>query len=242
MSKDFKFEPIETHSLVVELTKRLLNYILSGNVRPGEKIPAERPLSEALGVGRSAIREAIKALSVLGILEVRQGYGTYVKQTSSSLLTQSIEWGLLLGEKHTMDLVEARMLFEVDIARLAAQRWEGSELDELRDILARMKNASLSEFVDADVQFHMKLCDMAKNTVLKNVLSSIRTLLRTWIQCVIDKAGETAFSYEDHHAIYLAVSERDPDAAARAMEHHMSDASKRLIEVLREADEADSAS
>lgn len=237
LSNEYKFEPIETHSLVVELTRRLLDYILKGNVRPGEKIPAERQLSEALGVGRSAIREAIKALTVLGILEVRQGYGTYVKQTSSSLLTQSIEWGLLLGEKHTMDLVEARMLFEVDIARLAAQRWEGTELDELRDILDRMKNASLSDFVEADVQFHMKLCDMAKNSVLKNVLSNIRVLLRTWIQCVIDKAGETAFSYQDHYAIYEAVARRDPDGAAKAMEYHMSDASKRLIEVLREADE-----
>ncbi|HEY8528830.1 MAG TPA: FadR/GntR family transcriptional regulator [Paenibacillaceae bacterium] len=233
----YKFEPVETHSLVVELTKRLLDYIFSGNVRPGDKIPAERQLSEALGVGRSAIREAIKALAVLGILEVRQGNGTYVRQTSSSLLTQSIEWGLLLGEKNTMDLVETRMLLEVSIARLAARRWEGSELAELKEILERMKQGTLTDFVDADVQFHLKLCDMAKNSVLKNMLSSIRNLLHTWIKCVIEKAGETAFSYRDHLAIYEAIARRDPEGAAKAMQLHMDDASSRLIEALKEAEQ-----
>src|SRR4051794_40708045 len=95
----FKFEPVEKKSLVIELTTKLMEYIFSGSIQPGEKLPAERQLSESLGVGRSAIREAIKALTVLGILEVKQGYGTYLKRIDSTLLTRSIEWGLLLGEK-----------------------------------------------------------------------------------------------------------------------------------------------
>lgn len=233
--EEFRFEPISKPSIVIELTKRLMDYIFSGKIQPGQKLPAERQLSEALGVGRSAIREAIKALAVLGILEVKQGYGTYLKRLDSSLLTQTIEWSLLLGEKQAMDLVEARKLIEIDIARLAAQRWEPAELEQLRSILERMKDADADQFVEADIQFHLKLAEMSKNSVLRNILSSVRSLLRTWIKFVIDRAGETAFSYQDHHRIFEAVAERDPDKAAEAMALHMEDATRRLVEVIREA-------
>lgn len=124
----------------------------------------------------------------------------------------------------------------MSIARLAAQRWKGNELAELKEILERMKQDSLTDFVDADVRFHLKLCDMAKNSVLRNMLSGIRNLLHTWIKCVIEKAGETAFSYLDHLAIYEAVARRDPDGAAKAMPLHMDDASRRLIAALKEAE------
>jgi len=235
---EYKFEPIQKDSLVVELTKRILDYIFSGSIKPGDKLPAERQLSEALGVGRSAIREAIKSLTVLGILEVRQGYGTYLKRADSTLLTQSIEWSLLLGERQTMDLIEARKEIELTLAKLATERWEGLELEELHQIVEKMKDANLTDFIEYDIQFHLKLSDMARNSVLKDILSSIRSLLRTWIKYVIEKAGETAFSYEDHYAIYKAVAERNAEAAVKAMAYHMDDATKRLIEVLQETEQS----
>ena len=79
----------------MEIARRLLDYFLSGEVEPGERIPSERRLAESLGVGRSLVREALKSLHLLGLLEVRQGDGTYLKRTDSELLPQVIEWGLL---------------------------------------------------------------------------------------------------------------------------------------------------
>jgi len=232
---DFHFEPIQKNSLVVELTKRLLDYIFSGSIKVGQKLPAERQLSEALGVGRSTIREAIKALTVLGVLEVRQGDGTYLKRTDSTLLTQVIEWGLLLGEKQTLDLIEARKVIEIAVCQFAAERGTDEEIEQLQQIMERMKSDP-ANFIEHDVSFHLKLAEMSRNSVLKDVLSSIQSLLRTWIKLVIESAGETEFSYWDHLAVYEAVAKRDPAAAALAMEKHMEDATKRLMKVIQKKD------
>jgi GntR family transcriptional repressor for pyruvate dehydrogenase complex len=230
---NFNFEPIQKNSLVVEITKRLLDYIFSGSLKVNDKLPAERQLSEALGVGRSAIREAIKALTVLGVLEVRQGDGTYLKRTDSTLLPQVIEWSLLLGENQAMDLIEARKVIEISICRFAAERGKDEEIAELKQIMDKMK-LEPANFVELDVSFHLKLAEMSRNSVLKDILSSIQSLLRTWIKLVIESAGDTEFSYKDHSAIFEAVSKRDPDAAALAMERHMTDATSRLLKVIKE--------
>jgi GntR family transcriptional repressor for pyruvate dehydrogenase complex len=230
---NFNFEPIQKNSLVVEITKRLLDFIFSGSLQVNDKLPAERQLSEALGVGRSAIREAIKALTVLGVLEVRQGDGTYLKRTDSTLLPQVIEWSLLLGENQALDLIEARKVIEISICRFAAERGKDEEIAELKQIMDRMK-LEPANFVELDVSFHLKLAEMSRNSVLKDILSSIQSLLRTWIKLVIESVGDTEFSYKDHSAIFEAVSKRDPDAAALAMEKHMTDATSRLLKVIKE--------
>jgi GntR family transcriptional regulator, transcriptional repressor for pyruvate dehydrogenase complex len=239
MNNGFKFEPIQKSSIVVDLTKSLLEYIFSGSIKPGEKLPTERQLQEALGVGRSAIREAIKVLSVLGVLEIKHGNGTYLKKTDSSLLIESIEWGMLLGEKRVRDIIEARQEIEISVVKLAAQRCTEEELKELWEILERLKVSTIEDFVEIDIAFHLKLADMAKNTVFKGILTSIQSLLRTWIKYVIEEAGETRFSYNDHLKIYKAVENKDPKAAVLAMEEHMHDATKRLIAVVENSREYD---
>src|SRR6478672_1154402 len=98
---------------VAEITRKLLDYLFSGHVAPGTRIPSERQLAEALAVGRSSVREAIKSLSVL---DLRQGDGTYLASSGSNLLPQAIEWSLLLGEPRTLDLVEARTQVEIVVA------------------------------------------------------------------------------------------------------------------------------
>jgi len=236
INKGYKFEPVKKDSIVIELTSRLMDFIFSGNIKLGEKLPAERVLSESLGVGRSAIREAMKALTVLGILEVRQGDGTYLKKADSTLLSQAIEWGLLLGERKTMDLIEARKVLELSIVRFAAQRCEDHELQELKEILDSMNGSTIAGFVEIDIAFHLKVAEMSKNSVLMDILVSIQSLLRTWIKLVIESEGSTSFSYQDHYDIYEALTRRDAEASAAAMEKHMEDATKRLIAEIEKAE------
>ncbi|MEH7117046.1 FadR/GntR family transcriptional regulator [Neobacillus vireti] len=233
-TNQFEFEPIKKDSLVVELTKRLLDYIFSGSIQPGEKLPTERQLQDALNVGRSSIREAIKVLNVLGIIEVRQGDGTYLKKLDSGFLLESIEWGLLLGERNLIDIIEARKVIEVSIVKLAAERGTEEEIKELWTILESLKESSTEEFVEIDVAFHLKLAEMARNTVFRSIFLSIQSLLRTWIKLVMKDVTDTNFSYTDHLNIYLAVSKKDPEGAMAAMEAHMDDASRRLMEVMNE--------
>jgi len=234
MESKFEFKPIRKNSIVVELTKNLLEFIFSGSIQPGDKLPTERQLQEALNVGRSSIREAIKVLNVLGILEVRPGDGTYLNKLDSGFLSDSIEWGLLLGERNIMDIIESRKEIEITIAKYAAIRGTEGEIKELWSILEQLKHATKEDFIELDVAFHSKLVDMARNSVFKSIFVSIQSLMRAWIKLVIFDEENTEFSYNDHLKIYLAVANKDPEASMEAMRLHMEDASKRLIEAIEE--------
>lgn len=221
--------PIKREPLATEIARRLVEFILSGQVEPGTRMPSERALAEAFGVGRSAMREALKALTLIGLVEVRQGDGTYLRKADSALLPELFEWGLLLGEQRTIDLVEARQEIETVIVGLAAKRRTERELTDLRAILERMGQArDIAAFVDADVQFHLRLAEAAGNSALRDIHSSVQALLRTWIARVVAASGDTRPSYEEHIPILEAVASGDVAAARAAMEAHMSSAAERL--------------
>jgi GntR family transcriptional repressor for pyruvate dehydrogenase complex len=224
-----QIDPIKREPVATQVARRLVEYLLSGAVEPGARMPSERKLAEAFGVGRSAMREAIKALSLIGLVEVRQGDGTYLRKADSALLPEVIEWGLLLGERRTMDLVEARQEIEIVIAGLAARRRTEQDIADLTAILARMEHASsAASFVDADVQFHMRLADAADNLVLRDFHASVQALLRTWIGRVLAEPNSREPSYLEHVPVLAAVVEGNSDAAQKAMEAHMSSAAGRL--------------
>jgi len=219
----------------VEITRRLLDYLLSGQLKPGQKIPSERQLAEALAVGRGALREAIKSLSLLGLLEQRIGDGTYLSRSSSDLLPQVIEWGLLLGEKRLDDLLEARYHLEVLLSELAAQRRTEEQLARLRELVAQMHAAGsddLDGYVRADIAFHLQVATSSGNTVLAGVLTNIQSLLQAWASRVIHAAGETQTSLAMHQPILTALENSDPEAARRAMTLHMDRAIRRLRETM----------
>lgn len=231
--------PIRREPLATEIARRLVEFILSGQVEHGARMPSERALAEAFGVGRSAMREALKALSLIGLIEVRQGDGTYLRKADSALLPELIEWGLLLGEQRTLDLVEARQEIEVVIAGLAARRRTEADLTDLRAILERMHSApAIADFVDADVQFHLRLADACGNSALRDIHSSVQALLRTWIARVLTASGDTVPSYEEHVPLLRAVEAGDAAAAQAAMAAHMSSAADRLRHTLEGVDGA----
>lgn len=229
--------PIRREPLATEIARRLVEFILSGQVEPGARMPSERALAEAFGVGRSAMREALKALSLIGLVEVRQGDGTYLRKADSALLPELIEWGLLLGEQRTLDLVEARQEIEVVIAGMAARRRTEEDLSDLRAILGQMERApSIPDFIDADVQFHLRLADACGNSALRDIHSSVQALLRTWIARVVEASGDTRPSFAEHVPLLDAVAAGDAQAARDAMATHMSSAADRLRHTLEGAD------
>ncbi len=214
----------------VELTRELINYLSQDDIRPGQKLPGERALSEALGVGRAALREAIKSLIFLGLLEQRQGDGTYLSRGQSDLLPRVIEWGLLLGHHDIAELVEARQHLEVTLAGLAAQNRDEESLGRLRALAEAMRNANddYERYIDADVEFHLEIARASGNSVLAGVLANIRSLLQVWTTRVIIAAQETETSLAMHLPVFDAIEARDVPAARTAMEALMERASRRL--------------
>jgi GntR family transcriptional regulator, transcriptional repressor for pyruvate dehydrogenase complex len=228
---------------LAEITRKLLDYLLSGEIEPGTKIPSERQLADGLGVGRSAVREAIKSLSLLGLLDVRQGDGTYLSRSGSDLLPRVIEWGLLLEEPRIMDLLEARTELEVVVTGLAAARAGEEEIAVLRDRFEAMRAAGpdVDAYVDADIAFHLQLAQASGNGVFANLLTSLRSLLRVWADRVLHHVGETDTSLAVHEPIVEAIAASDVEAARAAMRAHMERANRRLREALDAQASADGA-
>lgn len=217
-----------------QIAHQLLEYFVSGKVKPGGRLPSERQLAENFSVGRSIIREALKSLGMLSLIRVKPGGGYYLQDVPSNLLPKSVEWGLLLGERHTEDLVEARGFIEVAVARLAAERRDEKDLRRLQELVDQMRAARKNpkKFVEADISFHISLAEASRNSALRDILSSMWNLLDVWVRRVVYAAEDLAPRYRRHAAFFDAVRKGDGEAAARAMEEHMASAAKHLRETL----------
>ena len=235
-----KIRVMNQHSVVSDVLRQLLKYLVSNRIRPGDKLPSERALSERLGLGRSSVREAVKSLHVLGLLDVRQGDGTYLRGTESAVLPQILEWGLILSRPHTQDLIEARHHLEVFVARRAAERIPPEGAPRLDACIARMAKAEalgdVEACIEADIDFHLHLAELAGNTVIAEMLRGIRVLLHVWMTRLALSEGMTEYSRE-HALLADAVTSGDPDRAERIMDNHISSGGKRLLKILPADDE-----
>lgn len=222
---------VPSGSAVQVVTTKLLDLFTGGSIAPGTRLPPERQLASTLEVGRSAVREALAALEILGIVDVRPGAGTYLRGSVSELLPQSLSWGILLGERSTAELLEVRSALEIYAARLAAQRIDDAALARLSLALESMRGSlgQLSDFVEADLRFHRELATSTDNSVLLDLLQLIRSLLRVWADRAVHDPTEAQAALAEHAAVFEAITRRDGDAAASAMAQHMTTASQRLI-------------
>ncbi len=223
-------EPVST-----EVVRRLIDLLLSGRIAVGERLPSERQLATALGVGRSAIRDALRPLALLGLVDVRVGDGTYLKDADSSFLPRVIEWGLLLKADRMRDLIEPRRYVEITLAGLAAERRDPESLGLIHGKLQQMENsiANPAAFVQADMAFHLAIADAARNRVLSGILTSLQSLLQVWISRVIEAAGEARSSYLEHPPILAAIEAGDRAAAETAMAAHIDRVTEGLMNSLR---------
>ncbi|WP_156252885.1 FadR/GntR family transcriptional regulator [Pseudactinotalea terrae] len=215
------------------VASRLLAIFTTGEIEPGTRLPPERQLAATLGVGRSAVREALAALEMLGIVTVRMGAGTYLRGRTSELLPQTLSWGLALGARQTEQLIEVRSALEIYAARVAATRMSEAAVARLGEHLDAMRGAEedLPAFVEADLQFHLELAQGTDNEVLLELLQTIRSLLRVWADRAAQSPAEAREAIEQHAAVAAAIAARDPDAAASTMAAHMHTAARRLAEL-----------
>jgi GntR family transcriptional regulator, transcriptional repressor for pyruvate dehydrogenase complex len=221
---------------VQDVTDRLLRMLTEGVLEPGQRLPAERKLAEDLGVGRATVREALATLETLGVVETRQGAGSYLKGNAENLLPQSIEWGLLLNRPETLDLAEARAHLEIVTVQLATERATPEDLEALQAAQQRMVDAvgDATAFVDADVAFHLEIARIARNSVLAGMLSGIRSLLEVWIRRASRGEASTNRTLREHRRIVDAITTGNRDLATGAMQVHMDAASNRLHESLND--------
>ena len=225
-------EPVE-----MELARRFIEYLSAAGLKAGDRLPSERRLSEALGVGRASLRSALKSLSLLGVIEQKPGSGTFLRNGGSDLLPRVVEWGLLLGDHGLGEVLEAREKLEVVLAGMAAQRRSEADLVKLRRIIENMAThgQDADRYVQEDIAFHLAIADSAKNELIAGILRNLQSLLQAWATRVITAAGETETSLAMHVPILDAIVASDPAAATAAMQAHMNRATARLRTAIAEA-------
>ncbi|WP_136053992.1 FadR/GntR family transcriptional regulator [Microbacterium sp. K24] len=217
---------------VSEVARRLLDLFTGGSIAAGTRLPPERQLATTLGVGRSAVREALAALEILGIVDVRPGSGTYLRGAASELLPQTLRWGLLIGERNTAQLLELREGLEIFVARLAAARADAAIIARLEKSVAKMRVSidDLTAFARADLDFHHALAEAAGNETLTDHVHVVRSLLQVYADRAVHDPAHAEQAVAEHSAVLDAVRAGDPDAAASAMAIHMATATTRLLD------------
>jgi len=218
-----------------EAIDKIKQMIVSGELNPGDRLPVERELALRLGLSRNSLREAVRALSILGILTVRQGDGTYVSDLEPGALLSGLGFFLEVGpDARALEALEARRVLEPVLTRLAALNITAEKLEELRREMARMENAaSVQELIDADVEFHRVVTEGSGNALLAGFLNELgRTTVRGRMWRIIQQQRANDSPIYEHRTILRAVSERDPDLAFAASAIHVANTERWFRETI----------
>lgn len=204
-------------ALTDEAIDKMKQMIISGRVRPGDKLPREADLAAELGLSRNSLREAVKALTLVNVLDVRQGDGTYVTSLAPSLLLEAISFIVDFHRDDTvLAFLEVRRILEPAAAALAATRMTEEDLAALGKVLEVVDATTpVDELVAADLDFHRQIAVGAGNPVLASLvdnMSAPTTRARIWRGMTEPRALERTLA--EHRAIYNAILGRDADLAA----------------------------
>jgi GntR family transcriptional regulator, transcriptional repressor for pyruvate dehydrogenase complex len=230
--EDRVLEPIGRMPLIEQVVARLRELIDSNRYSPGERLPSERSLSEDLRVGRSTIREALRTLEALGMIELRQGRGAFVspKDPGADDKPPFADWPRSYGWR-IADVIEARVAIEGETAALAARRRREEDLQKMRAALDEFAEAStkgdISALVLADVAFHEGVAECA-NPVLATLLRSMRSYGIRSRSTSLRRRERWQSVSERHEAIYEAIAAREAETAAKRMQSHLLDFAREL--------------
>jgi GntR family transcriptional regulator, transcriptional repressor for pyruvate dehydrogenase complex len=216
------FQALDRRSLAHDAAEHLRELVSSGALVPGDKLPPERELATRLGVSRPTLREAVRGLVIMGLLETRHGAGTFVVRSSppdGDTFTVTID----LEGAPIPELFEIRLLLEPSVTERATARITDEELADLRGKLERME-ASVGHaqtFADIDAEFHRVVHVAARSPTMLSLLDGIADLARRGRSISTVQASVRRRTLQEHHAILEALEDRDPVLAREAMAAHL---------------------
>jgi GntR family transcriptional repressor for pyruvate dehydrogenase complex len=208
-----------------EVAGRLREMIHSGELAAGDKLPPERDLAKILGVSRPTLRAGIRSLSAVGILQSKQGAGTFVAARDESPTLDSSPLRMLsaLHGFTSDEMFEARLALEMSIAGMAAKRVTSEQMTTLAEEIAGMY-ASLNEpeqYLVHDMRFHQIVAAASGNRILTALMNMVATILFEYRSKTVKRATDLKESAEQHHNIYRALRDHDPEGAEKAMHDHL---------------------
>ncbi|MBO1578206.1 FadR family transcriptional regulator [Bacillus bingmayongensis] len=224
-----EYKSIKPKKIYEEVSEAILTMIKNGTLKPGDKLLPVHQLAEQFQVGRSAVREALSALRAMGLIEMKQGEGTYVKNFDSSALTKSLNNTLLMRKEDILNLLEVRKVLEVGAVRAAAAKRTEDNLQNMKHWLDEMAKSIGDEKAGekADFHFHMGIAESSHNNILLELMNHVSEMIAETIgesRRIILYGEQTTAErlLEEHQSIYDAVLEQDVELAQQAMLNHLT--------------------
>jgi GntR family transcriptional repressor for pyruvate dehydrogenase complex len=230
-------------SITDEAINKVRQMIVSGELRPGDRLPREADLAERLGLSRNSLREAVKALALIRVLDVRQGDGTYVTSLDPALLLESMGFIVELHQDSSvLEMFDVRRILEPAAAARAARHMTEQEIAQTAALLNSLPaEPSVEELVVNDMEFHRRVAAGSQNQVLCSLVDGLKQpTYRARVWRGFTQVGSVARTLAEHRAILDAIAARDPEMAASWMTVHISGVEQWLRQTsqLPEKDEA----
>lgn len=227
-----QFDELKKQSIAEYVSEKIIEMIRTKQLHPGDKLPPERELATQLGISRPSLREALRALSIMNVIEIRQGDGVYIASLNPEELVEHLEFVLSLDNSSVMHLFEARMIIEPAVAKIAAQKASEADINCLKELgtLSKKLTGHLDKFLEIDLQIHTKIVEIANNPFLSRINSSLTFLTRASRLQTGRIHGVMTQTVNDHDEIIHAIAQRDPDAAYHAMYHHLTNVKTSFIQ------------
>jgi len=237
MNGQTRFGTFEKTALPDQIAGRILQMIRDKKLRPGDKLPPERELATMMQVGRPALREALRGLSLMNIIEIRPGAGAYVTKLETAQLVEHLDFVFAIDDYAILDLFDARKIVEVGIIELAAPCVSDDDIAKLETCLAKSAQAGhdAEAFLYTDIELHTLIAQIAGNPIMLRFMESIHQMglasrLRTGrLEGVVEQSSI------DHRLIVEALKARDPKAAREAMLRHLDKVEEKLRVVLADS-------
>lgn len=218
---------IDRSSVVQRVIDRLTQAMLSGELKPGDKIPTEMELSEQLGVARNSIREAIKILVYIGVLEIRRAEGTFICNGFSESLIDPMIYGIILNQQNEEELHELRAMIESGVMHLAVEKCDEDEIKQLQERLINLKEMIMADDLNvdavfkADNEFHDAITEMGHNSMISKINAITRVLTySTRYESVkrMMESGRREELYEAHENVYRMIANRQQEGLYQSVE------------------------
>jgi GntR family transcriptional regulator, transcriptional repressor for pyruvate dehydrogenase complex len=218
-----KIKRVTKISISDEIAKQIMDLISRGELKPGDHLPSERELCKDFGASRSSLREALRCLSIVGVLNARVGEGTSVADDGEKFLRKIIEWRLITERHDIENLLEVRMALEGVSAANTARHATAEQVEELRKLIAKMKSSLKDEktFAALDLEFHVAMAEASGNQLVSDLIALVRGQLLKALHKVLVVPHALPLALKEHTAIFDAIERRDPDGAREAMQKHL---------------------
>jgi len=227
-----EFAQIRQSTIAEQVFEMLHEWIMSGKLKPGDKLLSQDKLAEQFGISRNTLREAIYRLTVMGLLTTKQGVGTIVKISGPSNYMTSLSDHLLLHPTTVREFIEARLVVEQATVRLAVVRMTRENVVKLNDLISQQtdafKRGDIDTFVELDSEFHRELARASRNAVLLKFLETVRELLQNFIAEVSGLPGAIQSALKYHSQIVEYMEMQDREKAENEMREHLHDVTKRI--------------